>query len=251
MRKRRPYKKKNNDVRLGIWIDIELIKDVELDWTNKALLTEILSLHNIKKCTASNNFFGNLLGVNNASASKRITQLTNLGYITTKDTYDERKCIGRVITPTIKTINSGIIHLPVEGSSPKNQVVVPEQQDSSSQTIEEAVPEIPDGSSHTNTINTTTNSKELIQATNTDVGENLIEISFKSKNQIIQEPIIKENCTRYEPQFPEEFFAILDKRENSGWNSLSVPEAALFWKYKKEYNRFIDAHPELDDYERL
>ena len=69
--------------RKGIWISEELIYDHKLDWTNKVLLTEIVSLSKLENgCIASNNHFAKLLGLKNAdSASKRVTRLKNLGYI--------------------------------------------------------------------------------------------------------------------------------------------------------------------------
>jgi len=100
--------------RKGIWISIEILENNELDNTNKILLSEIISLDTLSKgCFASNEHFANLLGVTKSSASKRITSLTKLEYITTKNVYANKVCTGRIITPTTKLLSLG-------GSSPEN-----------------------------------------------------------------------------------------------------------------------------------
>ena len=48
----------------GIWIPEEIKVDKKLDWTNKALLSEIYSLCELPDgCIASDNHFGKLLGI--------------------------------------------------------------------------------------------------------------------------------------------------------------------------------------------
>jgi len=141
----------NDEKRKGIWIPVELMVNNDLDWTNKILLSEICSLDNLPDgCFASNEYFGGLLRISKGSASKRITQLINLGYIKTENVYQKGNCIGRVIRPTgetVKTDNENKVSVQQKGSSPENQGVVPEQPEGGSSTTRGVVPERPGGSS--------------------------------------------------------------------------------------------------------
>jgi hypothetical protein len=163
---------KNDEKRKGIWIPIELMENNELDWTNKILLSEICSLDELPDgCFASNEYFGGLLRITKGSASKRITQLTNLGYIKTENVYKKGNCIGRVIIPIGKKVpvskkgssheKQAVVLEPQGGSSPENQGVVPEQQGGNSPTTKGVIPERLGGSSPENTINTITNTDIL------------------------------------------------------------------------------------------
>ncbi len=139
----------------GIWIPIELMNDAKLDWPNKVLLAEIYSLGKLKNgCIASNQFFGDLLGIDKSAASKRITKLEKLGYISCENIHKDNQCIGRIIT---------------KGSSQKNNTVVPGEQRGSSRKPKRVVPKDPDPSSDGKPINTSTNSglKEQLQINNT------------------------------------------------------------------------------------
>jgi len=144
---------KNDEKRKGIWIPIDLMENNELDWTNKILLSEIWSLDDLPDgCFASNEYFGGLLGISKGSASKRITQLTNLGYIKTENVYQKGNCIGRVIRPTgetVKTDNEKKVPVSQKGSSQENHEVVPERLGGSSPENQGVVPEQPEGSSPT------------------------------------------------------------------------------------------------------
>ncbi len=179
---------KKNEKRTGIWIPKELMRNSELDWTNKVLIAEIQSLHNNPGgCFASNEFFSDLLGLGNASsASKRISKLKQLGYITTKNIYGKGDCIGRIITPTFKKApsqtteigsglstssskkNKGVVPETPEGNSQMTIGVVPLQPGGSSQTPIEVVLKGQEGSSDGNTINTFINTDVLKQEINTD-----------------------------------------------------------------------------------
>ena len=166
---------KNDEKRKGIWIPVELMENNELDWTNKILLSEICSLDELPDgCFASNEYFGGLLRITKGSASKRITQLFNLGYIKTENVYQKGNCVGRVIVPTGKKVNTGddkkipalrkgsshqkkgVVPEPPEGSSIENHGVVPGRLGGGSQTTRWVVPERPGGSSHGKPINTYT-----------------------------------------------------------------------------------------------
>jgi Mn-dependent DtxR family transcriptional regulator len=65
-----------------------ILKDSRLNPTKKILLSYILSLSKTEKgCYASNEHFGELLGINPDGASKQISKLKRLGYIDTKRLY--------------------------------------------------------------------------------------------------------------------------------------------------------------------
>jgi biotin operon repressor len=133
----------------GIWIPEEIKTDKKLDWTNKALLSEIYSLCELPDgCIASDNHFGKLLGIGRTSVNKRVNKLEEMGYITSKNHYKGKVCIGRSI---------------IKGSSFEKHTLVPQVLDGSSDDIQMIVPEVEIGSSVENTINTFTNSDILIQ----------------------------------------------------------------------------------------
>jgi DNA-binding MarR family transcriptional regulator len=74
-----------------------------LDGDNKLLLAKIVSLHQLKDgCIMSNNYIGDMLGLDKSSASRRIKKLKKLQYIETQNIYKDRICIGRKIIPTIE-----------------------------------------------------------------------------------------------------------------------------------------------------
>lgn len=92
---------------LGIFIPIELIQNDELDWLNKILLTEIISLSSLRKgCIASNQRLSDFLQIDKSSIHRRIKFLVDKDYITTENKYSGKKCIGRVIKPTGKLMVS-------------------------------------------------------------------------------------------------------------------------------------------------
>ncbi len=133
----------------GIWIPEEIKTDKKLDWTNKALLSEIYSLCELPDgCIASDNHFGKLLGIGRTSVNKRVNKLENMGYITTENHFRGNVCIGRSI---------------IKGSSIEKHTLVPKVIKGSSDDIQMVVPEVKVNSSVENTINSFTNSDLLIQ----------------------------------------------------------------------------------------
>lgn len=117
-----------------------ILENKELDGDNKILLSKIIELHKrAGSCFASNNTFGNLIGMSRTSVSKRITKLKQLDYITTEDVWEGKVQKGRIITPTYK-----------KGSSQKKQVsssssskgIVPEVQGGSSPSSKGVVPQV-------------------------------------------------------------------------------------------------------------
>ena len=94
-----------NNKSTGMFIPIELIKNNELDWGNKALLTEIISLSKLPAgCHISNKKLADLVGVNKSALVRRINFLVDNGYITTKNEYLNNKCLGRMMYPTGKVV---------------------------------------------------------------------------------------------------------------------------------------------------
>jgi DNA-binding MarR family transcriptional regulator len=93
--------------RLGIFIDLEIIQNPELDWENKILLAEIIALDKLEKgCIASNQKLADFLQIKRQSIHRRIKFLVDNEYITTLNKYSGNKCIGRVITPTGKVMTA-------------------------------------------------------------------------------------------------------------------------------------------------
>lgn len=70
--------------RKGIWVPQFILEDKKLDWMNKVLYAEILSLHKLDSgCVASNQHFATLLGLKSTlTAMNRIHILEGLGYLT-------------------------------------------------------------------------------------------------------------------------------------------------------------------------
>lgn len=193
----------NYEKRKGIWIPIEVMKCADLDCTDKFLLSEIISLHKLNNgCHASNEFFAEMLNITRSAASKRITKLSEKGFIKAKKRYNKQRCIGRMITPTDKIHvctaistaqgeENGSSHknhseqsLTLDGVSQKNHDV-PERPGGSSQTTIGVVPERLEGSSPGNTTNTYNNSNIINTNKKTDLekqllvqdsGENFVEV---------------------------------------------------------------------------
>ena len=100
---------------MGIFIPLELIENEELDWINKILLSEIISLNKLKKgCIASNETLSRFLQMEKSSIHRRIKFLVDRGYIKTQNKFSGGKCIGRIITPIEKSMvatnNSMVAH---------------------------------------------------------------------------------------------------------------------------------------------
>lgn len=93
-----------------------------LDGDNKLLLAKIVSLHQLKDgCIMSNNYIGDMLGLDKSSASRRIKKLKKLQYIETQNIYKDQVCIGRKIVPTI---DRGIVFERVGGGVQVSRGVV-------------------------------------------------------------------------------------------------------------------------------
>jgi hypothetical protein len=152
---------KKNNKRKGIWIPIEMIENKELDWTNKALLSEIYSLHEQKKgCIASDQHFANLLGFKHPStAQKRVDKLVELNLIHKKVVYENRKIIGKILTPLIPIEDIGKI-ISLKNNSTDQEPT------NSSEGNNGVVPVSPGSSSPENTINTQKNTLNINTSNN-------------------------------------------------------------------------------------
>lgn len=204
------YKMYKNKQTKGIWIPEEIMVDKQLDWTNKALITEIYSLCELPNgCIASDNHFGRLLGIGRPSVNKRVNKLELMGYITSKNHYKGKQCIGRTIT---------------KGGSVKKQTVVPEALNGSSVDSKKVVLEVDDSSSVENTTKTLINSDLTIQETTQYTGK--VENSSMSMNQFLN--------SRYE----ELIFELVEKS--------SLGEGVFFYTEPSNLDMFRDAVDEKE-----
>jgi hypothetical protein len=148
--------------RKGIWIP-QSIMVLDLNGNDKILLAEIYSLCEREDgCYASNNHFMKLLGYETpGAASKRISFLSDKGYIRTEDVFEKRRCVGRIIYRNQKTEI-----LKARGIDNWNKDVV--QMDESN---------VPIGTQ----LIPFTNSSLINSDTSTNTGENSVEINFQIK----------------------------------------------------------------------
>ena len=176
-----------NKKRKGIWIIEEIIKNKNLDWPNKVLLTEIYSLCKLEEgCIASDNHFGELLDMGRSSINKRINWLKKNGYIITKNHYQDKLCIGRTIT---------------KGSSVEKHTLVPEEDNGSSQKTLGVVLKNDKDSSVENTINSSNNSDLTIQETIQNTGGSIfsaLEIKYEELViSLVEKSSLREDITYY------------------------------------------------------
>ncbi|TFV94490.1 helix-turn-helix domain-containing protein [Algoriphagus kandeliae] len=164
--------KKSN--KKGLWIPIEILEDKNLNSTEKILLSEIYSLTELQDgCFASNDHFGQLLGITKGAASKRIKKIKEKGYINTKDVYEKKSCVGRFITKVenpkkVKTETNQVLH---KSTSLRKQTHVPNELEGISFSTREVLPNELDPTSPEKPINTTINS-EILKQDNNNAGEN-------------------------------------------------------------------------------
>lgn len=166
---------KSKNKKKGIWISFEIMNDKKLDWNDKALLSEIISLHSNGSCYASNEYFSEFLGLKTKSAaSKKIKKLKNLGYIGVQNHYKDNQCTGRTIIP-LKFENCNINQVETfknsnNGSSNRKENIVPKRMEGTSK---ETIEVVPNGINHTscgNTINTIINKENINKDININTG---------------------------------------------------------------------------------
>jgi hypothetical protein len=150
------------------WLKIteEIIKDRSLDWTNKALLSEIYSLCQLEDgCYASDNHFSKFLGIGRTSVNKRINWLKTKGYINTYNHFDKNRCVGRTIQ--------------IDSSKKKHTLVLTEDKGSSLD-IQDVVLSGTEGVSPENTINSFTRTVKVNQDNRTNTGAAEIKSSISA-----------------------------------------------------------------------
>ncbi len=156
--------------RKGIWIP-QSIMVLDLNGNDKILLAEIYSLCEREDgCYASNNHFMKLLGYKTpGAASKRISFLSDKGYIRTEDVFEKRRCVGRRIYRSKKTeILMGVIPNTPKGIDKWNKDVV--QMDESN---------VPIGTQ----LIPFTNSSLINTDTSTNTGQKLVEKELQIKER--------------------------------------------------------------------
>ena len=142
--------------RNGFYIPKEIFEITDIDWKNKILLSEIYHIlqHN-KTCFASNAHFGKLLGMSANAASRRITKLSEDGYISTQNQHENNAIVGRYIkylgpNPDNKkpeSVDGETNNNTADSSSTMNDGVVPNNHEGCSQSTKEVLPEEQVGSS--------------------------------------------------------------------------------------------------------
>ena len=193
-----------NKNRKGIWIPEEIINDNNLDWTNKALLTEIYSLCKLEDgCFKSDSRFGKLLGIGRTSVNKRVNWLKKKGYINTKNHHQDKLCIGRTIT---------------KSSSVEKHTLVLEEDNGSSQKTQGVVLENDKDSSVENTINSSTNSdliiQETIQYTGATINQSLNNKFEELVFELVEKSSLGEKIFYYtEPENLDMFRDAVDEKE--------------------------------------
>lgn len=178
----------------GIWIPNDILLNHDLDPNNKFLLTLILSLTKLKnQCFATNQYFGNFLGLTEGPISKRISALQKLGYIKTRYVYKKHQNPKRFILKG--EISSKPTVLADEDSFLRVEEVVAERLEGISQSTEEVFPEDREGVSQTKVINTATNSlnikKDNSTTINSEKNENKLEVfDFPDEQKKEEIPIL-------------------------------------------------------------
>ena len=111
--------------RQGIFIPLEIMQNLELDWENKVLLSEIISLDKLEKgCYASNDVLAKLLQIKRQSIHRRIKFLLENKYIKTKNKYSGGKCVGRIIKPTGKIMEAQATPMTAPADNMEAQAVI-------------------------------------------------------------------------------------------------------------------------------
>lgn len=219
-----------NNKRTGIWIPIELIENKELDWANKALLTEINSLHKQDKgCIASDQHFANLLGLKNAAtAKKRVDTLVELELIHREIVYKNRKIIGKILTPLNPKTNTEKIetnnpkgnqvgNTMSDSTSQKNNTPVPTEQKNSSSETSGVVLESQSSSSQKNIKNSLTNSNIFKHGPIQDIDEIVEHSSFLNKLFFDKPDAMDQFKKAYEEYSNEEKYSMSEVYDNMNY----------------------------------
>lgn len=132
-----------------MWIDQEIMNDINLDCIDRFILTEIYSLCKLPNgCIAADEHFAKIIRKSNSNTNKRINRLKDLGYINTFIHTKNKKIIGRTITIKNKEINNLVFQNIEVSISPVKDLVF--------QNVDDSI-------SPVNINNTITNSDIIIQ----------------------------------------------------------------------------------------
>jgi hypothetical protein len=143
----------------GLWIPQFIVDDANLDWLNKILYTEIVSLSSLQKgCIASNQHFADLLGLKSQkNAQYRIQNLKKMGYITISLSKDYGNT-QRKLNPKVFSLE-GVPQVPqVELKSSKGGTL--QGSGGNSTRVGGGTPEFPEGELKSSPNNTLTNSSK-------------------------------------------------------------------------------------------
>ncbi len=160
-----------------MWIDQEIMDDINLDCADRFILTEIYSLCKLEKgCIAGDEHFADLIRQSIPNTNKRINRLKKLEYINTFIHTKNKKIIGRTITIKSKE-NNNLVFQNIEVSISKEEDLV-------FQNVEISI-------SPVNINNTVTNSDIIIQETiqytgaiNKNANTSIIEILKNSYEEL-------------------------------------------------------------------
>ena len=134
-----------------MWIDQEIMDDINLDCIDRFILTEIYSLCKLPNgCIAADEHFAKIIRKSTSNTNKRINRLKDLGYINTFIRTKNKKIIGRTITIKRKEINNLVFQNIEVSISPEKDLVF--------QNVDISI-------SPVNINNTVTNSDIIIQET--------------------------------------------------------------------------------------
>ena len=104
-----------------MWIDQEIMDDINLDCVDRFILSEIYSLCKLEKgCIAGDEHFAKLIRQSIPNTNKRINRLKDLGYINTFIHTKNKKIIGRTITIIRKEKNDLVFQNVEVSISPVN-----------------------------------------------------------------------------------------------------------------------------------
>jgi hypothetical protein len=108
----------------GIWIDQEIMDDINLDCADRFILAEIYSLCKLEKgCIAGDEHFAKIIKKSTSNTNKRINRLKGLEYINTFIHTKNKKIIGRTITIKSKENNNLVLQNVEVSISPEKDLV--------------------------------------------------------------------------------------------------------------------------------
>jgi DNA-binding Lrp family transcriptional regulator len=114
--------------RKGIWIPKHYLEDNTLDWESKVILTEVESLQKLNEkdgAYASDSHYAKLIGKSRPTATRRIKELVDNGYLTKVDTFSGGKRTGKFLKTRKRDKNSSLmVQIEPDNGSKMNQSMV-------------------------------------------------------------------------------------------------------------------------------